>query len=1198
MAYKRQTSFSPFTSKRSVSNRESKDQQDLAKALESQRKQTVKEFAGASSQQIEELGRVDRIARQKDDYEINELARFSKSLNDALQTGSRVLGKQYIEGQKEKGADAFADDPFDPIAIEQQISALRDTNLTIIDEIEKQENEQKILNLEEKIRLHEARMNRGNWGIGYTKAFLAEVGNGFLPHLNSTVSGDDSWFREPEIDPLTLEPIEGTGIRFSEYYAQDLETKKEMDQAIFLAYKELHNLDDINPRYLNKYLNEPAAEILNKWAANELNKSIIENAQQELDGFSNDVTSMIAEFKFTEIPAVVTDENAEGYKEYQDYLKLRTAIENNIQHFLNHVPTAFNNRGVTEGSTANIATSDLLRSSIINALVDMPNSVSRDTLIDILLGDEESGIEAMKFRTAIGIKPLTEFAQFNKDDIIAAVNKQITDEFVATTNNEEALMEGNLRKAISEYYSTGDMVALNQVYLELKNNDYYIIGTAFANKIDGLYNGALDRVFNSQLDNKESEKAYKALVDAGYTIIPMRIALDEGINLETIRKYQAEGTISEPGDELYLEENRDVVAKYSAEITAAFLDVATGGYSSDKDFIISNPLYIQAAEELSINELLIRSQKLLNDPTWKLKYTNITDPEELYGLALKDAYNEIIQIIPQLKNQEIMAEHWLGGDSQSGRDYTLELLDNSQNRTNFVNQHTWIPAVDETIQDNAEKLAEHVTTYLNSEDFTTVLNGDILSSYDIAVEIKQSILDPEMITIDGKEVYNAFPEFAVLVATEDATGVSALQIWNAERATMELPEITIDMLAPHLQKVAQVENLLTRNDKIDIQQGDIEGVLDRTGLISISYLTNAFKNEFNEGNFTIDGTSVKQYAEDLGIEYSFLYTSDGSINPEAEVLWDNIIRHHSNILIQKATVDVNNKQTALLNFYALASGENINRWKNDLKFEAKGNEFFADYNSNGAKLSDYDIAYDIMSDKELELDLSTFKEFNGQNFSISEFSNVVDVEANKLAELELDKFNEIEQNEGFEAAYDFATRNFTINTVDGLQAELEALRNDTEGVDFSTTSRQNFPSASYIEYQNNLGRKQSQINIVSLLSGGQGDINWGLQQSIESRRETTNYLNWVLGSSSKIFPPTWTEDYRVVNDIINVIGEKDWEALKQEAATNAGITAPPESFQMKFIPGFIKEEIEDKFVDEVYKLLIMRPEFYIGEFKE
>ena len=491
MAYKRQTSFSPFSSKRDVSNRDAKDQATLAKALESQRKQSVKEFAGASSQQIEELGRIDKIARQKDEYEIQELARFSQSLNSALQTGAKVLGKQYIEGQKEKGADAFANDPFDPLAIEQEISTLRDKNLTIIDEIEKSENEKRILNLEEKIKLHEARMKRGNWGIGYTKAYLAEVGNGFLPHLNSTVSGDDSYFQEPEVDPITLEPIEGTGIRFSEYYAQDLETKKKMDQAIFLAYKEKHGLDGINAKYLNKYLNEPAAEILNKWAANELNKSIIQNAEQELNGFSNDVTGLISEFKFTEIPEIVTDENAEGYKEYQDYLKLKTAIENNIQHFLNHVPTAFNNRGVPEGKTANSATSALLRSSLIDALVDIPNAVARDNLIDAILGDEESGITAMTFRTAIGVKPLTEFAEFNKEDIIAAVNKQITDEFKQTRDNTQLTIEADFRKAIAQFNSDGDQLKLQEAYLACQVGSFIKVLLLINNSITDNSSAAL-----------------------------------------------------------------------------------------------------------------------------------------------------------------------------------------------------------------------------------------------------------------------------------------------------------------------------------------------------------------------------------------------------------------------------------------------------------------------------------------------------------------------------------------------------------------------------------------------------------------------------------------------------------------------------------------------------------------------------------
>ncbi len=87
-----------------------------------------------------------------------------------------------------------------------------------------------------------------------------------------------------------------------------------------------------------------------------------------------------------------------------------------------------------------------------------------------------------------------------------------------------------------------------------------------------------------------------------------------------------------------------------------------------------------------------------------------------------------------------------------------------------------------------------------------------------------------------------------------------------------------------------------------------------------------------------------------------------------------------------------------------------------------------------------------------------------------------------------------------------------------------------------------------------------------------------------------------MGAGSKIFPPTWTTDYRVVADIVNVIGPERWQEIKIQAAKNAKITAPPESFQMKFIPGALKEPMEEAFVDEVYKLIIMEPEFYIGEF--
>jgi len=74
MAYKRQTSFSPFSSKREVSSKDASDQLALAKALESQRKQSVKEFAGASSQQIEELGKtIQAVNKNRDGQAIHRI---------------------------------------------------------------------------------------------------------------------------------------------------------------------------------------------------------------------------------------------------------------------------------------------------------------------------------------------------------------------------------------------------------------------------------------------------------------------------------------------------------------------------------------------------------------------------------------------------------------------------------------------------------------------------------------------------------------------------------------------------------------------------------------------------------------------------------------------------------------------------------------------------------------------------------------------------------------------------------------------------------------------------------------------------------------------------------------------------------------------------------------------------------------------
>ena len=53
--------------------------------------------------------------------------------------------------------------------------------------------------------------------------------------------------------------------------------------------------------------------------------------------------------------------------------------------------------------------------------------------------------------------------------------------------------------------------------------------------------------------------------------------------------------------------------------------------------------------------------------------------------------------------------------------------------------------------------------------------------------------------------------------------------------------------------------------------------------------------------------------------------------------------------------------------------------------------------------------------------------------------------------------------------------------------------------------------------------------------------------------------------------------------------------MRQTAATNAGLSAPPDSFKMSLVFPHIKSEMENKYMTEFYKLLIQHPKFYIGE---
>ena len=1185
MSYKRQTNFSPFNSKASATADQSKELRTLATALEARRKEDVKGFKVASNQQIEELGRGAKIQGANDQYEIEELARFSKSLNDALEVAGKTFGGKYIANQQAKGAEAYANDPIDPYEVNQEINELRDKNLDTLNDIEKEALKTKILSLDEKLKLHEARMKRGAFGNGYTRAFLQEVGNGFQTHLMSTTTDSQEWFQEPEINEETGEPIEGTGIAFKDYNGQDFDTKAEMESEILKRYKEKYNLDDINAKWLQKYVTEPANRVLTKWSANELQKSIMEDSVEKLEGFSREVSLDIAEFELLRIPPVVLEEGAPGYDEYQKYLQKRDGLQKNIQIFLKQVPIAYNNGGTPEGKTANQATSALLKSTLANSISKVDSDVGRQLLIDLVFDDFE-------FDTSVGRKKLTYFETFNKEDFELSVMVTRADNINKKKKAEETSMLADFEAAAKLYLVNNDKVALYEAYYTAKANPVFIIDSTLGNKIDTTFQSVLTKPA-SALPNKESLKKMEELA-AFWDEIPISVALNAGINPKVIEQGQGSGIIAADDSVHWVFENKDDWSTMSLNIKNAYLDKLTGSKITNNDYNLINGAYIKAAESLSTEELIRRTKMYLKNTEW-VEAQGTTDKNELFGLAAnlaeKDILAEIEVISTAGEGSKELEASFLHGKSISGKQYGIKLVKGKD--ASFINESAWIDQTNNILTDNTRKLQEHVKGFLKTDETGTgVLSGDLISSNkDLNVEQKTILLEGNFEIVDGVKSYDNIPTVFVYAAQQDANGINALQIWNAERKTAGLGEISIDQLSPRLQKIMQFEGTLPKDQKIMIQEGNIDVVLDTNDLISVTYLTNAFK----ANNYEIPANQIKSYAKTLNIDYSDLFNNNGTRKEGTEVLFENIMRHHVNNLLKDATFGVNNKQEAIQNFHALANGQPKNHWVKNAQFEDLGVKFLENYNANGGNLSNYEEAYDITSDKELDFKY-TDVEFMGKKYKQTGFGDmVIDTEAAKLNELNTEVIDSFDGD--FSKIFKHNTKDLEVLSIEDLEQELNRAIEDTDGVDFDTRSRQNYKSASYQNYLNKISKIQSQINIIKLLQGGEGDIGWGLASNTADLNDGQAWLRafFTPTAVAGLVPPVWTDDYRVLDDIKNVLSKTEFQTLRKQAATNAGLFAPPDSFTMSLVVPHIKSDMENKYMTEFYKLLIQHPKFYTGE---
>ena len=198
MSYKRSTTFTGYKN-RTVDKTDVVDQINKAKVLDTQRKETVKEFGQQATNQVTEMTRLSDLEAKADKYELENLAKFSKALTTALDVGAKTLGVEYIKRERQEGLDnhrdalggdeeALAKTALDAKQLAEIETRLKELELEKGRALSEVEKTNLTMSLEERFRLENAKKFGTNFAYGYQKATLQEGAKGFMPWFQTEIT--------------------------------------------------------------------------------------------------------------------------------------------------------------------------------------------------------------------------------------------------------------------------------------------------------------------------------------------------------------------------------------------------------------------------------------------------------------------------------------------------------------------------------------------------------------------------------------------------------------------------------------------------------------------------------------------------------------------------------------------------------------------------------------------------------------------------------------------------------------------------------------------------------------------------------------------------------------------------------------------------------------------------------------------------
>ena len=402
MSYKRSTTFTGYKN-RTVDKTEQIDLARKATALDKQRRETVKEFGQQAANQVTEMQRLSSLESQADQYELQNLSKFSQALRNALDTGARTLGVEYINRKRQEGIDnhraRLAGDPeataktaLDAEQLGQIETKLKELELEKGRALTEVEKNNTTMSMEDRFRVENAKRFGSNFAYGYQKATLQEGAKGFMPWFQTSIAENEETVTLPD----------GSKIPVNQYNTlTKSEDRKVGEDKLLQDYITKVNNTTLSNLVVDQVLTKNITEQVSRWRGLQLDQEIKSNAANALEKKKIDIYNAITQF--------------DGSAESQSDL-----IGVSIQDMFTNGRALQINKGVTR--SAGLANREEIKETIIDALASIDDEQLREQVATIIFDKQEFEVPGV----GKGILNSSLFGgNFDKDEIMVDIAYKI-----------------------------------------------------------------------------------------------------------------------------------------------------------------------------------------------------------------------------------------------------------------------------------------------------------------------------------------------------------------------------------------------------------------------------------------------------------------------------------------------------------------------------------------------------------------------------------------------------------------------------------------------------------------------------------------------------------------------------------------------------------------------------------------------------